>query len=235
MIDVESLDGVPSLAEVSGEARIALAERMREVEFAEGERLVPLLDPPERLLFLVEGLAKMAGVSANGIERIVYVFRPGEVTGSRILLDESEEAAFAIVAMEPVRAMSISKRDFLAVSEIHSDVLVAITREFTRRLDEMTNRILAAMSTEVPVRLSQLLLDFTDGEARPDDELIPLSSPLTHESMAQIIGASRPHTSTVLRDLEREDAVRRKSDRGLLVRRSKLREIVSREGLDTAI
>jgi DNA-binding transcriptional regulator GbsR (MarR family) len=36
--------------------------------------------------------------------------------------------------------------------------------------------------------------------------------------MAQIIGASRPHTSTVLRDLEEMGLVRRRSERGLLVR-----------------
>ena len=87
--------------------------------------------------------------------------------------------------------------------------------------------MLAAMSSEVPVRLSQLLLDFASNPA-PVDELVPLSYPLTHEAMAKIIGASRPHTSTVLRDLEEHGAVQRKSPQGLLVRPGTLKDIAAR-------
>lgn len=230
MIDPSTLKGVPGLEGVPTDARSALAERMRETSFEEDERLVPLLNPPARFLFLTEGLAKMVGVSTSGIERIVYVFRPGEITGSRILLEESAESAYEIVAMEPVRALAISKRDFLAVGERHPEVLVAVTRAFSHRLDRLTSRILAAMSAEVPVRLSRLLLDFADEGGTSD--FVPLAYPLTHESMAQIIGASRPHTSTVLRDLEEEGAVRRRSEHGLLVRPSELERIARNGALD---
>jgi DNA-binding FadR family transcriptional regulator len=52
--------------------------------------------------------------------------------------------------------------------------------------------------------------------------------------MAQIIGASRPHTSTVLRDLEGYGAVQRRSGRGLLVRPSELKRIVDNGDYDTS-
>jgi hypothetical protein len=44
--------------------------------------------------------------------------------------------------------------------------------------------------------------------------------------MSQIVGASRPHVSTMLRDLESAGAVRRGRSRNLLVRRSRLARIV---------
>lgn len=236
MVDLAFLQDVPALAEVPPEALRALADRAREVEFEEDERIVPLLEPPARLLFIHDGLAKMVGVSANGIERIIYVFKPGDITGSRVLLEESAEAAYEIVAMTSIHAAAVSKRDFLRVGEDHPEVLMAVTQAFTRRLDHMTARMLAAMSAEVPVRLSQLLLDFaeTGDGADPSevDSLVPLTYPLTHESMAQIIGASRPHTSTVLRDLEEHEAVRRRSQRGLLVRPSTLRDIARSGALE---
>jgi DNA-binding GntR family transcriptional regulator len=55
---------------------------------------------------------------------------------------------------------------------------------------------------------------------------VPLAHRLTHETMAQMVGASRPHTSTVLRDLERDGAVQRRTSSGLLVRPLRLRQIV---------
>lgn len=223
MIDPQILDACPALVGLAASARADLAEVGREVEYAPEERLVPLVRPSRQLLFILGGLAKLTGVSMNGVERIVYVFRPGEVAGSRILLEETAEAAYEIIAMLPLRAVAVSRPDFVRVGEAHPELLMAVTQEFSRRLTALTGRMLAAMSEDVPVRLGQVLVDFADGDG---DELVPLSYPLTHEAMAQIIGASRPHTSTVLRDLEENGLVRRRSARGLLVRPAGLRAMV---------
>jgi CRP-like cAMP-binding protein len=218
VIDLELLTGVPCLAEAPPPALEDLARVAREVHYAAGERVVPLIKPPQQILFILSGLAKLVAVSPNGIERIIYVFRPGEIIGSRILLEESPEAVYEIVAMHPARSIAVSKQDFLNISERYPEILMIVTRELTRRLTGLTSRMLAAMSEDVPVRLGQLLLDFAARDATSADDFVPLSYPLTHEAMAQIIGASRPHTSTVLRDLEEMGLVRRRSERGLLVR-----------------
>ena len=134
MVELELLNRVPALAELSPPTREALAQVAREVEFRPGERIVPLIKPPQRILFLLEGLVKLVGVSLNGVERIIYVFRPGDITGSRVLLEESLEAAYEIVAMRRGRAIAISKHDFLRITEEHPEVLMVVTREFSRRL-----------------------------------------------------------------------------------------------------
>lgn len=231
MIRPEALEECPALVGLRAEARADLAVVAREIEYELGERLVPLVRPPRELQFILAGLAKLTGVSVNGVERIIYVFRPGDITGSRILLSESPEAAYEIVAMLPVRVVAVPLPDFERVGEAHPELLVSVTREFSRRLATLTDRVLAAMSEEVPVRLGQLLLDFA--ASTRGEEHVPLSYPLTHESMAQIIGASRPHTSTVLRDLEEAGLVRRRSDRGLLVSPDRLRAMV--RGLDPGV
>ena len=182
---------------------------------------------------LLEGLAKMSGIAVNGVERIIYVYRPGEIIGSRVLLETSPEASYEVAAMRPVKGLAVSRADFLAVGRRHPDILMAVTAEFSRRLDYMTRRVLAAMSVEVPIRLSQLLFDFaSQGGSEEPDGFVPLAYSLTHETMAQIIGASRPHTSTVLRDLEGMGLVKRRSRRGLVVHPERLSEILQSEGLE---
>lgn len=228
----ELLERCRTLDEVSREGKKALAGVAREARFKPGERLVPLINPPAQFLILLEGLAKLVGVSANGIERILYVFRPGDITGSRVLLEDSSEAPYEIIAMNAVHALAIQKRDLIMVGRDHPGVLLALTQEFSRRLSNMTSRILGAMSAEVPVRLSKLLLDFSEDGDGKHGTFVPLAHPLTHEAMAQIIGASRPHTSTVLRDLEGLGAVKRKSPRGLLVCPDRLDEILNHGSAD---
>lgn len=234
MVDIERIDRVRALSALSTEAKSDLAAVAREVAYPADHRIVPLLKPLQEIIIILEGLAKMSGVAMSGVERIVYVYRPGEIIGSRVLLEKSPEASYQISAMGPVRGMAISKQDLLAVGRRHPDLLIAITAEFSRRLDQMTRRVLAAMSVEVPIRLSQVLLDFAGSDTVDGDEFVPLAHSLTHETMAQIIGASRPHTSTVLRDLEQVGAVKRRSRRGLLVQPQRLHEIIESETLGVA-
>lgn len=226
MIDSELLKGVPCLADAPPAALQDLARVARVVEYSAGDRVVPLIKPPQQVLIVLSGLMKLVGVSPNGVERIIYVFRPGDIMGSRVLLEESPEAAYEIVAMHAARAVVVNKQDFLKIADTHSELLMIVTREFSRRLTGLTSRMLAAMSEDVPVRLGQLLLNFAVSDSQSVEEFVPLTYPLTHEAMAQIIGASRPHTSTVLRDLEDMGLVRRRSDRGLLLRPSALERMV---------
>ena len=229
MIDPELLRGVPAFAEVPGAGLQSLAREARLVEYGPGDRIIPLIKPPDQVFFLLEGLVKLVGVSQAGSERIVYVFRPGEVLGSRVLLDVSPESAYESVAMQKVRALAVRKADFLRIAEEHSELLLAVTGEFARRLGGLTSRMLAAMSEEVPIRLGQLLIDFASQDERGGEDFVPLSYPLTHEAMAQIIGASRPHTSSVLGNLELQGVLRRRSDRGLLVSPARLARMVRGE------
>jgi CRP/FNR family transcriptional regulator len=215
----------PALRGISQDAQRALSEVAREIQFRKGERLVPLGQPPQRLLVLTHGLAKLVGVSANGHERILYIHRPGQLVGPTVLL-ENFRHDYEVCAMSSGKALAVSRRDLLAIGRRHPSVIVALAQEVSRLLQAMTERVMSATSTEVPVRLSQLLLDFAHRNGDQPEELVPLEHPLTHEVMAQIVGASRPHTSTVLRDLEERGAVQRKSRRGLLVRPAHLATIV---------
>ena len=221
----ESLSGCRSLNDLSPAARDALAESAREVEFQPGQRLIPLGQPPQRLLILTAGLAKLVGISLSGHERILCIHRPSDMVGPSVLMDNVENE-HEVVAMSHVKALAISRRDLLIIGRSQPSLIMALAREVSRQLVAMTERVMTATSAEVPVRLSQLLLEFADGNGDDIEAFVPLAHPLTHESMAQIIGASRPHTSTVLRDLEGRGAVQRRSGRGLLVRPSRLKDIV---------
>ena len=238
-VKIDHLEQVPSLASLPDPARLALANAAREITFTEDERLIPIGQPPQRLLILTDGLVKLVGVSPNGHERILAVHRPGDLLGPGVLLDRHEHD-YEAAAMNDGRALAISRRDLLIVGRDHPSVIMTLAKEVSRLLASMTDRMMKATSAAVPVRLSHLLLEFADGHgpstngnaasARGRSEgagrFVPLSYPLTHESMAQIVGASRPHTSTVLRDLEGVGAVQRKSRDGLLVQPDRLRQIV---------
>ncbi|MGH7551104.1 MAG: Crp/Fnr family transcriptional regulator, partial [Gemmatimonadota bacterium] len=165
----------------------------------------------------------------QGVERILYVYQPCEIIGSRILLEESVESPFEVIAMEDIHALSITKADFTAVAIDHPEVLESITRVLLDRVETLATWMLAAMSVDASIRLAKLLLDFADEEHAA--EFVPLKYSPTHETMAQIIGATRPHTTTLLRDLEAKGAIRRLRPRGVLVSPPRLRKLLKESGI----
>lgn len=230
-IPTTTLAGCSCLRCLTPGAVDALAEFARQDSFVPGDRLIRAGEPPHRLLILTRGLAKMVGVPEHGQQRILFLFRPSDMIGPSVLMD-GPHTEHDVVAMEHARAVTISRRDLLVIGRSHPSILLALAREVSRQLVTITERIMDATSAQVPVRLSKLLLEFADGNGSPADELVPLEHSLTHDTMARIIGASRPHTSATLRYLEECDAVLRQSRNGLLVRPSRLRMIVEDGALD---
>lgn len=196
----------------------------RERHFVSGERLLSLMDTSCGLLIVEEGLAKLTGMAIEGRERILYLYRPGEVVGLHMLLKERRPSAFEVVAMTSVRSFAISSRDFLAASREHPEVLHLVTGVLHRQLDRLATSMLEMTSSDAMVRLARLLLDLA-GET-PFTSFGKLSYSPTHQTMGQIIGASRPHTSMLLNKLERRGAIQRLKPRGVMVCPAELQRIV---------
>jgi CRP/FNR family transcriptional regulator len=178
-------------------------------------------------------MAKMVGISEDGRERILHLFRPGELAGW-VALEKNRETGCDIIAVSPVQALAIDRRDFLEVGRGEPSVLLAVTREVSRLFSNMADWMLALVSAEVPQRLSRLLLELAEDRTGPRFDFVPLAHPLTHEQMAQAVGASRPHVSSVLRDLEEAGAVRRGRGRDLKVAPARLAELLGVEPLVAA-
>ncbi len=220
-----------SLGELTPPALEAFCECARRVDFRSGERLIPLGQPPQRLLILTAGLAKQVCVSVVGHERILAIYRPPDMVGATVVMDRPE-SAHEVMAMSPTSALALSRRDLLILGRSHPSLIMALTREVSRQMAALAQQVITATSDEVPVRLSQVLLGFA---AEGGDAFVPLDHRLTHEAMAQMVGASRPHVSTVLRDLEDCGAVQRRSRQGLLVNRTRLGRIVQSGDLELPI
>src|SRR5687767_3752339 len=113
MVQAELLQVCPGFRTLPPATLQALARVARRAVFRRGERISPLIDPPRRLILLLGGMAKLAGPTTQGRERIVYVCRRGDLIGSRVFLDHSPESAYEIVAMTSVDGLGFDFARFL--------------------------------------------------------------------------------------------------------------------------
>ena len=229
MTNVEQFDQCPVLRDLAPDARLALAAAARPVEFRRSQRIASWWNPSQGVLVLIEGLAKLVGQSAGAGERILRIYRPVDLVGLRALMDTPQEP-YEIVALRSIRGLYLGRREILRATSAHPSIILAIAQEYSRRLAAATDRLMSLMTVEVPVRLSQVLLEFAHANGESPEEYVPLDGCLTHDMLAQLIGASRPYTSVVISDLEEQGAVRRVSRYSMMVRPARLKEIVAEAG-----
>lgn len=205
-------------------ARRDLAERARWSDHATGEQILGF-DASPRLLVVCSGYVKLSAVSPAGYRRAPLILRSGDAIDVH-LFHPRNVSEFDVTALSPCRIGSILEADLRAVSRRHPEVWQMLAGRFAEQIEELIERWVWVSSEEVVIRLSRILLDLSsDGET---GELVDLEIPLTHDTMAELVAASRPHVSSVLADLEHSGAVRRHLRRPLQVRPAALRDLVIR-------
>ncbi|MBI2000422.1 MAG: Crp/Fnr family transcriptional regulator [candidate division NC10 bacterium] len=204
----------------------AIASCVRK-RFARGERVFSTGDRPEFLYLLEVGHVQLVALEESGAERILHVFRPGDVFGEILL--SVERRPFDAVAVDEAWVAIMSRATFLEL--LHTSPLCGLN--FIRLISDRlftAERDLAALSrTWTRPRLVHLLLKLADNLGQPTPQGTLITVPVTHETMASMIGASRVRVTSYL-NLLRRDGLLSKQGRLMVIRTEGLKGWLGRKG-----
>jgi CRP/FNR family transcriptional regulator, cyclic AMP receptor protein len=223
MTTVEFLATVPLLSGLDQEELQRFADLTRERTFPKGSVILFEHDPGDSLYVVRSGRVKVVLVGEDGREVILGVLGVGEHFGELSLIDELPRSAH-VIAMEDASLIVLRSDDFRRRVESSSAVAWALLRELSRRLRRADEKIGGLVLLDVPGRISRLLLDFAEGAV---GDLI--DKPLTHQTIAQMIGASRETVSRAMKDFQDAGWITverrriRLTDRAALERRAQVR------------
>jgi CRP/FNR family transcriptional regulator, cyclic AMP receptor protein len=199
------------------------AELTREKSYPKGSVILFEDDPGDSLFIVRDGRVKVVLVGEDGREVILGVLGPGEHFGELSLIDEQPRSAH-VIAMDDATLLALRSDDFRRRVEATPAMAWSLLLELSRRLRRADGKIGALALLDVPGRIARLLLDAA-AEAGSDK----LAKPLTHQTIAHMIGASRETVSRAM--VEFQDAgwigVERRTirvlDRAALERRAQAR------------
>ncbi len=174
------------------------AELTREKTYPKGSVILFEDDPGDSLFVVKEGRVKVVLVGEDGREVILGVLGEAEHFGELSLIDEQPRSAH-VIAMEDSALLVLRSDDFRRRVEANPDVAWALLQELSRRLRRADGKIHGLALLDVPGRIARLLLDFAD-ESTGDK----LEKPLTHQTIAHMIGASRETVSRTMRDFQNQ-------------------------------
>jgi CRP/FNR family transcriptional regulator len=151
-------------------------------------------DEAEYLFRIDEGLVKLSLDLPNGKERIVTIAGPGDLIGALTPLPESYQESATALSHE----VTFSATTRLELSLEEQAVAMAAAGLHLQHLRD------ALEADELPVgaRLARALLKLGQRFGHITDEgVVHLTLPLTHDTLAAMIGAARETTTTLLGEL----------------------------------
>src|SRR5258705_355978 len=199
------------------------ADLTRERAYPKGSVILFQDDPGDSLFVLRAGRVKVVLIGEDGREVILGVLEPGAHFGELALIDDQPRSAH-VIAMDDSQLLILRREDFRRRVEANPTVAWALLTELSRRLRRADVKIGGLVLLDVPGRIARLLLDLSAESGTPTIE-----KPLTHQTIAQMIGASRETVSRAMKDFQDANwvsVVRRKislTDRPALEQRAQAR------------
>src|SRR6202521_5729295 len=177
------------------------------------------------VFILCAGGVKLSTSSIDGKTLIVRLSEPGEVLGLPATVTGKPYDLTAEV-VEPTQANFVSRQDFLSFLREYGDVALRVAQQ----LGETYHSAVAEMRTiglshSAGEKLARFILDLTTDHAKTNGE-IRLTMTLTHEEIAQIIGASRETVTRLFSDFKKKQFLQVKGSTVVIKNKAALEELV---------
>jgi CRP/FNR family cyclic AMP-dependent transcriptional regulator len=163
---------------------------------------------PRGALVLCSGKVKLSTTSREGKVLILKMAEPGDVLGLSAAISGTCYEVTAETA-GPCQVNFIEREALIKLVERYGELGLhsaqALSKEFQSTYRDIHELVLARSSAG---KLARLLLSWTaDGKPNGGSE-IRIRSSLTHEEMAQMIGASRETVTRLLSELKKKELIR---------------------------
>ena len=154
-------------------------------------------DDTDSLYVVLEGEVKVYASDEHGKEVILNILGPGEYFGELALMDNEPRSA-SVKTIKPTKVMIIAKQDFKKVLADNPEIAFNMIQSLSRQVRDLTNNVKSLALMDVYGRVAHTLLELA---SEMEDGRMVIEQKLTHQDIADMVGASREMVSRILKDL----------------------------------
>ena len=162
--------------------------------------------PARGLYILRQGRVKLLTTNSDGRTLILKIAKPGEELGLNSIITGKPYDLTAEI-LQPAELAFIPRADFLRCITEHGDACLHFASHLSRDCHAAYDLVRSiGLCQSVPERLARFLLDWsTNGSVM--DGVVRVKLALTHEEIAQLIGASRETVTRTLSEFKRQRTI----------------------------
>jgi len=175
-------------------------------EYRKGEYIFQAGAPGMNVYILEEGRAKIFQNSVQGREMILWFCLPGEIFGLAELPRGGKREVYA-EACTACTVYAVSRNDFQNFLLTHPHTALQMIDLLSCRMRVLGHMMLNLASDDVASRIIKLVLRLAPRYQVENQQEVSLDIPLTHQEIADMIGASRPTVTSVLGELRRKGVI----------------------------
>lgn len=162
------------------------------------------------LYVVIEGRLKVSVADDQGKEVILNTLGPGDYFGELAILGDMPRTA-TVVSLEDSKLLTLSRKAFLDLVREQPDIALAVIRNLTERVSQLTEQVGRLALGDVYSRIRDAL----NAQAVERDGLL-VTGRFTQSEIAQMVGSSREMVSRIFKDL-REGGYIRLDDKRVVI------------------
>jgi CRP/FNR family cyclic AMP-dependent transcriptional regulator len=175
----------------------------RAVLFVEGQA-------PRGIFVLCRGHVKLSITASDTRTLILKIAEPGEVLGMGATIS-GKPYELSAETIDPCQINFVRRDDFLRFLEEHGDACLKVAEQLSQKYSVACREVRSlGLSHSAGAKLARLLLEWNANNDESSERELRLELALTHEEIAQMIGASRETVTRLFTDLRRRQILRSK-------------------------
>jgi len=164
-------------------------------------------DPMDGVFLLATGRVKICTITEEGKQAILALIEPGELFGELAVLEPGVREDYAEACEDSV-VIRIAVEVIQQLMGDHPTVGVGITKLIGLRRRRLERRLRSLLFRSNRERLILALLDLAEQYGYPTADGVRLRVKLSHQELANMIGATRESVTIVLGELQAEKLLR---------------------------
>jgi CRP/FNR family transcriptional regulator, cyclic AMP receptor protein len=181
--------------------RASIAERMLTRRFSKGDFVFHEGDPGESLYVVAEGVISVFVTSEDGEEMVLAHLHSCDMFGELAVIDGGPRSASA-KAVEPTTLVALTQPAFVHALQQTPQLIEALHRSLGRLLRRVLVQASDLVFLDLPGRVAKLLVGLAEERGIRTDDDIVVDLQLSQETLARMVGGSRPTVNQILKDFE---------------------------------
>lgn len=219
---IDKVKRIPRFSALTESLQLWIASRASIVLFAKGEHIFWEQDECNALYLVTDGSVKISKYLESGKELILDIFGAGEAIGEIALIDDAKCPATA-EALEDCELLLLPKNDYLQMLKEYPEVAMAIVRDLTLRVRELSSRLQVVGGGNVEYRIACILTTLAKNSV---DQTVSLS----RQDLANLAGVRLETVVRALRPMVDQGVLNTGRNRIDILNPARLEEIASCSG-----
>lgn len=164
--------------------------------YAKNTILVSEGDPSETFYLIQKGQVKVFISDDKGKEVLLNLQGPGEYFGEIAIIDKAPRSA-SVMTNETCQIAMVTKQGFERCLAEHPELAMGLARNLVKYVRSLTEQVKGMALLDVYGRIAQTLTNL----GKEQNGQLVIEQRLTHQDIANMVGASREMVSRILKDL----------------------------------